>query len=298
MSSAAQEGPMTEKIQVLIVDDEVRFARNVSRLLDKGRFDVCVSHNGLDALEKVHKTRPDVVVLDIRMPEMDGIETLLAMKHLDPDIQVIILTGHADVETGILAIREGAFDYLFKPCDMELLKEKILQAATAKLIQRRPVLWPRRMVKEITNAAFIPLDITDNLKKALDIFNAMGSGGVREELHVTDTRDRLRGIVSRNELIREAEKGYPKQHILWPDLAKNPQWLPEKKVSDVMKAPAGISAHPDEPLHQVAQKMIDKHLRCLPVMADSRFMGIIRLNDILFHISAAQEHGKQEDDHS
>jgi CheY-like chemotaxis protein len=275
------------------VDDEVRFARNVSRLLDTGRFDVSVAHNGLDALDVVHKTRPDVVVLDIRMPEMDGIETLLAMKHLDPEIQVIILTGHADVETGIMAIREGAFDYLFKPCDMELLKEKILQAATAKQIQHRPVLWPRRMVKEITNAAFIPLDITDNLKKALDIFNAMGSGGIREELHVTDNKDRLRGVVSRNQLIREAEKGFTERPIVWSDLARNPQWLPEKKVSDVMKPPAGISAHPDEPLHQVAQKMIDKHLRCLPVMADNRFMGIIRLNDILFHISLGHENRKQ-----
>jgi CheY-like chemotaxis protein len=284
---------MEKKIQVLIVDDEVRFARNVSRLLDTGRFDVSVAHNGLDALDVVHKTRPDVVVLDIRMPEMDGIETLLAMKHLDPEIQVIILTGHADVETGIMAIREGAFDYLFKPCDMELLKEKILQAATAKQIQHRPVLWPRRMVKEITNAAFIPLDITDNLKKALDIFNAMGSGGIREELHVTDNKDRLRGVVSRNQLIREAEKGFTERPIVWSDLARNPQWLPEKKVSDVMKPPAGISAHPDEPLHQVAQKMIDKHLRCLPVMADNRFMGIIRLNDILFHISLGHENRKQ-----
>jgi CheY-like chemotaxis protein/CBS domain-containing protein len=276
---------MEKKIQVLIVDDEVRFARNVSRLLDTGRFDVSVAHNGLDALDVVHKTRPDVVVLDIRMPEMDGIETLLAMKHLDPEIQVIILTGHADVETGIMAIREGAFDYLFKPCDMELLKEKILQAATAKKIQHRPVLWP--------NAAFIPLDITDNLKKALDIFNAMGSGGIREELHVTDNKDRLRGVVSRNQLIREAEKGFTERPIVWSDLARNPQWLPEKKVSDVMKPPAGISAHPDEPLHQVAQKMIDKHLRCLPVMADNRFMGIIRLNDILFHISLGHENRKQ-----
>jgi len=284
---------MEKKIQVLIVDDEVRFARNVSRLLDTGRFDVSVAHNGLDALEVMHKTRPDVVVLDIRMPEMDGIETLLAMKNLNPEIQVIILTGHADVETGIMAIREGAFDYLFKPCDMELLKEKIFQAATAKQIQRRPVLWPRRMVKEITNAAFIPLDITDNLNKALDIFNAMGPGGIREELHVTDIKDRLRGVVSRNQLIREAEKMYPERHIVWSDLAQNPRWLPEKKVSDVMKPPAGISAHPDEPLHQVAHKMIDKHLRCLPVMADKRFMGIIRLNDILFHISLGHENRKQ-----
>jgi CheY-like chemotaxis protein len=251
-----------------------------------------VAHNGLDALDVVHKTRPDVVVLDIRMPEMDGIETLLAMKTLDPEIQVIILTGHADMETGIMAIREGAFDYLFKPCDMDLLKGKILQAAAAKQIQRHPVLWPRRMVKEITNASFIPLDVTDDLKKALDIFNAMGSGGIREELHVTDTKDRLRGVVSRNELIREAEKVYPQRHILWSDLAKNPQWLPKKKLLDVMKPAADISAHPDEPLNQVAQKMIDKHLRCLPVMVDNRFMGIIRLNDILFHISMGHEKRK------
>jgi CBS domain-containing protein len=86
---------------------------------------------------------------------------------------------------------------------------------------------------------------------------------------------------------------YPERHIVWSDLAQNPRWLPEKKVSDVMKPPAGISAHPDEPLHQVAQKMIDKHLRCLPVMADNRFMGIIRLNDILFHISLGHENRKQ-----
>jgi CheY-like chemotaxis protein len=283
---------MEKKIQVLIVDDEVRFARNVSRLLDTGRFDVSVAHNGLDALDVVHKTRPDVVVLDIRMPEMDGIETLLAMKNLNPEIQVIILTGHADVETGIMAIREGAFDYLFKPCDMELLKEKILEAATAKQIQRRPVLWPRRRVKEITNAAFIPLDITDDLTKALDIFTAMGSGGMREELHVTDNKDRLRGVVSRNGLVREAKKVYPERSILWPNLVRNPWWLSEKKVSDAMEPPADISAHPDEPLHQVAQKMIDNHIRCLPVMADNRFMGIIRLNDILFHISLGHENRK------
>jgi two-component system, NtrC family, response regulator HydG len=280
---------VTEKIQVLVVDDEVRFARNLSRLLAARRFNVAVAHNGLDALEKVHQTRPDVVVLDIRMPEMDGIETLLAMKNLDPEMQVIILTGHADVETGIMAIREGAFDYLFKPCDMDLLMEKIFQAAAAKQIQRRPVLWPRRMVKEITNAAFIPLDVTDDLKKALDIFNAMGSGGMREELHVTDDKDRLRGVISRNGLIREAEKVYPERNILWSDLIKNPWWLPQKKVSDVMKPPADIAAHPDEPLEQVAQKMIDHHIRCLPVMTDNRFMGIIRLNDILYHISTTRE---------
>jgi ActR/RegA family two-component response regulator len=284
---------MTEKIQVLIVDDEVRFAQNVSRLLDTRRFDVSVAHNGLDALEMVHKIPPDVVVLDIRMPEMDGIETLLAMKNLDPEIQVIILTGHADVETGIFAIREGAFDFLFKPCDMDLLREKILQAATAKQIQRHPVLWPRRMVKEITNAAFIPLDITDDLKRALDIFNATGSEGIREELHVTDDRNRLRGVISRNGLIREAERVYPERKILWADLVKNPWWLPGKKVLDVMEPPADISAHPDEPLHQVAKKMIDHHIRCLPVIAENRFMGIIQLNDILFHISVAHENRKQ-----
>ncbi|MDT8379449.1 MAG: response regulator [Desulfotignum sp.] len=289
---------MENKIQVLIVDDEVRFARNVSRLLDTHRFDVSVAHNGLDALDMVHKTRLDVVVLDIRMPEMDGIETLLAMKNLDQEMQVIILTGHADMETGIMAIREGAFDYLFKPCDMELLKEKILQAAAAKQIQRRPVLWPRRMVKEITNASFIPLDITDDLKKALDIFNAMGSGGMREELHVTDNKDRLRGVISRNGLVQEANRMHPKQNLLWSDLVKNPQWLLERKVSDVMKPPADISAHPDEPLHQVAQKMIDHHTRCLPVMADNRFMGIILLKDILFHISTIRENRDQGEDNA
>jgi ActR/RegA family two-component response regulator len=288
---------MTEKIQVLIVDDEVRFARNVSRLLDARRFDVSVAHNGLDALEVMHKTRPDVVVLDIRMPEMDGIETLLAMKNLNPETQVIILTGHADVETGILAIREGAFDYLFKPCDMDILTEKIRQAAAAKQIQRRPVLWPRRMVKEITNAAFVPLDIDDDLKKAMDIFNAMGATGVREELHVTDGKKRLRGLISRKTLIREAEKQGPEKPVRWEDLIKNPGWLPHRKVKDVMSPPSGICTFPDEPLKQVARKMIDLHLRCLPVMDNDRFMGIIRLKDNFYHISMTRDDKEPEYDH-
>lgn len=289
---------MTEKIQVLIVDDEVRFAINLSRLLATRRFDVSVAHNGLDALEVINKIRPDVVVLDIRMPEMDGIETLLAMKQLDPETPVIILTGDADVETGILAIREGAFDYLFKPCDMDILSEKILQAAAAKQIRHCPVLWPRRMVKEITNASFIPLDITDDLTKTLDIFNAMGSEGMREELHVTDNKDRLRGVISRNGLVRVAERVYPERIILWSDLARNPWWLSEKKVSDAMEPPTDMSAHPDEPLHQVARKMIDNHIRCLPVMAENRFMGIIMLKDILYHISTNHENWEQEDENA
>lgn len=285
---------MEKKMQILIVDDEVRFARNVSRLLATRGFDVSVAHNGLDALEVMNKTRPDVVVLDIRMPEMDGIETLLAMKHLDPEASVIILTGHADVETGIMAIREGAFDYLFKPCDIDLLMEKILQAAAAKQIQRHPVLWPRRMVKEITNAVFIPLDITDDLTKALEIFNAMGTVGLRETLHVTDSKSRLRGTISKNLLISEARKKNPGQSVSWETLTRHPQWLPSKKIGDMMTTATGIYALPDEPLEQVAQKMIERHLRCLPVMDDNQFMGIIQLKDILYHMSTNRENKGQD----
>ena len=109
---------MGNPIRVLLVDDEARFILNLAKLLRGRGFEVSTAFDGAAGVTAVEKSEGiDVVLLDVKMPGMDGIETLRRIKEISPETEVVMLTGHANVETGIAAMREGALDYLMKPCD-------------------------------------------------------------------------------------------------------------------------------------------------------------------------------------
>ena len=135
---------------VLRVDDEVPFVETMTKRLTKRDLEVTTAFSGLEALEKLgHKeSHVEVVILDVKMPGMDGIETLREIKRKYPLVEVVMLTGHATVETAIEGMRLGAFDYLMKPCDMEVLVSKVGGAASRKREQERKIVEAR--VKEIT----------------------------------------------------------------------------------------------------------------------------------------------------
>ncbi len=120
---------------VLVVDDEAQFVETLVKRLVKRGVKVASAHSGqeaLDALAGSGATRTDVVVLDVKMPGMDGLETLAAIKEAHPLVEVIMLTGHATVESAIEGMKHGAYDYLMKPCDLDVLMEKLNQATTKK----------------------------------------------------------------------------------------------------------------------------------------------------------------------
>lgn len=119
---------------MLLVDDDEVFLAVMQRRLAKRGFDVAIARSGEEALAAVCK-RPDVdvVVLDMKMPEMNGIETLKEIKRLYPVIEVILLTGYASFQTTIKAMTYGAFDYLTKPCDLEELAAKVREARARKV---------------------------------------------------------------------------------------------------------------------------------------------------------------------
>ena len=118
---------------VLLVDDEVPFVETMTKRLTKRNLRVIMAFNGQEALEKLDKNRNlDVVILDVKMPGMDGIETLGKIKKSYPLTEVIMLTGHATVESAIEGMKSGAFDYLMKPCDLEQLMVKVEEAAKKK----------------------------------------------------------------------------------------------------------------------------------------------------------------------
>lgn len=121
-------------ISLLLVDDEVAFLEAMSKRLKKRNFTVATAASGLDALEALSKDgeQIDVVILDVKMPGMDGIETLAEVKRKFPLVEVIMLTGHGTIPSAIDGMKQGAFDYLVKPSDMDVLVEKVNEAAARK----------------------------------------------------------------------------------------------------------------------------------------------------------------------
>ena len=112
-------------IKILIVDDERGFVDVVSKRMSKRNIDVVKAYSGKEALQALRRTDFDAVVLDLKMEEMDGIEILKIFKTIDPDLPVIMLTGHGSEEAARDGIGLGASDYLTKPCDFEELIAKI-----------------------------------------------------------------------------------------------------------------------------------------------------------------------------
>jgi len=118
---------------IMLVDDEESFVDPMKKRLDKRGYKVLAAYSGEEALKELATHRNvSVVILDVKMPGMDGIETLQAIKKRFPLVQVIMLTGHATVESAIEGMKQGAFDYLMKPCEMEILTAKVQEAIEKK----------------------------------------------------------------------------------------------------------------------------------------------------------------------
>jgi len=134
---------------VLLVDDEVPFVEAMTKRLKKRELDIIPAYTGEEALLKLKEhLNVEVVILDVKMPGMDGIETLEEIKKRHPLKEVIMLTGHATVESAIEGMKKGAFDYLMKPCDIELLVNKVTEAAKKKRHHEEKII--EAQLKEIT----------------------------------------------------------------------------------------------------------------------------------------------------
>jgi DNA-binding NtrC family response regulator len=117
-----------DKMQLMLVDDEERFLSTTKKLLARKGYDVLTAASGLEALEILASQTVHVVILDVKMPGMDGMETLQEIKRRFPLVEVIMLTGHATIESAVEGLKSGATDYLVKPTDMDVLLEKAVEA--------------------------------------------------------------------------------------------------------------------------------------------------------------------------
>ena len=124
-----------DEFNVLLVDDEAEFVETLVKRLRKRKVNTAAVGSGEEALEILKEMPIDVVVLDVKMPGMDGIETLRQIKKISPLVEVIMLTGHANMEVAIEGMELGAFDYLMKPMDIDELLYKLQDAYKKKWLQ-------------------------------------------------------------------------------------------------------------------------------------------------------------------
>jgi DNA-binding NtrC family response regulator len=132
--------------KILIVDDEQDFVSALAKRLRSKGWDAETAAGGKEALEKAESSEYTAIVLDLKMPGLDGIQTLKRLKEINPDLQIILLTGHGSIREGVEAMKHGALDFLEKPADFEDLLEKI-NAAKAN----RMLLVDKKIEKKITN---------------------------------------------------------------------------------------------------------------------------------------------------
>ncbi len=150
-----------KKIKLLIADDEKNVSLILQKELSRRDYDVSVAGDGRSVVEFAQKVDYDVIVMDMTMPQMDGIQALKAIKQAEPSPEIIMLTGNATLETAIEAMKAGAYDYLIKPCKIEELDVLIRKACERRDLQKDNLYMQTRLNRK-ENAA--PLLVTNNRK--------------------------------------------------------------------------------------------------------------------------------------
>ncbi|MCB9478213.1 MAG: response regulator [Deltaproteobacteria bacterium] len=141
-------GPISIPERALVVDDGETFRNLLSRTLTTMGFQVDIAADGLEAIELIKKNDYSIVLSDLMMPRAGGLEVLRAQKDRDPDVPVIVITGYASLDTALAAIKEGVYDYITKPFQLEEIKLTVANATE----KRRLILQNQQLMKSLEEA--------------------------------------------------------------------------------------------------------------------------------------------------
>lgn len=288
---------------VVIVDDEARFRETMAKILEHKGFLVSVVENGDQTLEFLETVNPQVILLDVRMPGLSGEETLPRILAMKPGIKVIVLTGHGEERGARQALKAGAFDYLCKPCDVEVLVARIRDA-----VRPLPAAGQReRSIAEL----MIPIDEytcvqasstvregIERLKVAAE--NFISTGLIMECGHraiLVFDGEELVGVLAMRNLIQAlrpvyAELASRSQHdaarysaMFWEGLFHvRVHDLESMCVRDIMN-PRPPVVESDANLMQVADLLYHENRRRVAVRRDGRIVGVVREQELFHEIS-------------
>jgi len=294
---------MNEKIKVLMVDDEEQFRATTKKILQRRGFDTIMAGSGEEAIEKLQEN-PDVVILDVKMPGMDGHQTLNEIKKLHPQLPVIMLTGHGAIESAKESLKHGAFDYLSKPCDIDLLDSRIKDAYTATHKGVKEEKKAKDIMIPIDDYTTIDADSTikegiERLKRSFESFAS--TSRIMETGHrsivVFDRKGEMVGILSIRDLIRSLRPSYLSASkpstadsmvyspMFWTgQFTRQAKALVNKKIRDVMsEAPMRIDENTN--LMEIANLIYSENVRRMAVTRKGKVVGMVREQEIFFEMS-------------
>lgn len=210
----------TDKIRILIADDDTIIADIFKELiLDKER-SVEVCHDGLEAIERVQKQRFDLIIADLIMPRVGGLDVLKFVKKIHPETIFIIITGYASLESAITAIKEGAYDYIRKPCKLEEINIVVDRAADTVRLNRENKKLLEKLRKTYQEALIVHPEGSESPTKGNMTFFSSNQAGLHHLFRnpnsadtVLDKLTALSGL-RQNGMLTEAEFNLFKEHLL------------------------------------------------------------------------------------
>jgi len=276
-------------LRLLLVDDEDEFRQATSRTLNRRGFIVTEAADGREALEVLEQETPDVIILDLKMPGMGGIELLKRIREKQPLLPVIILTGHGNFDSAVAGIKLEVTDFIQKPIDVEILADRIkallergegriLREPTIGELMAPPSLYPR--VHDDESMISILRIIGDAYSKPIPEDYKWGQ--VRSAL-VYDRTGRFLGIVRFSDLLK----------LLIPSFLRDSPYssfftgmfLAQCKVVGKLDISGLVSDQVfvdiDAPLMEAVHLLVANKLINIPVLKDGELVGILRARDII-----------------
>lgn len=282
-------------VRVLLVDDEEVFRQGTAKLLARRGFLVEEASSGVVALERVRGSVPDVVILDLRMPGMDGIATLQQIRAIAPDLPVIILSGHGQYDDAVASIKLAVVDFLQKPVDIELLVARIHHAHEHghRVVLRERTIAELMVPPDGYRRLYVDQPVADAVEALKTTFFAPRelSGATQERLRsvlVFDRNDRFVGILRFPDLLKLVLPPFftnlPYTSYYTGMFLAQCKLMGNRKIADLLEEPVSVAE--DAPLIEAVHLMVIHHLINLPVMRAGHLVGIIREKDVILEIAA------------
>lgn len=286
----------TAKITMLLVDDEEEFRQSTSRVLARRGFVVHEAASGEEAVEMLASLTPDIVLLDLRMDGMDGIATLREMRKVQPELPVIILTGHGSFHDALAGIKLEVVDFLQKPVDLEKLSVRVRNLLRKGKGRQAPM--RERTIAEL----MVPVGsyhkvradepISAAVQALQESFFQQVSGKVAEHGHrsvlVYDAGDRFVGLIRISDVVALSMPQYlrdsPYASYFTGMFLAQCKTMRNYRVGDLVGDPVSVDI--EAPVMEAVSLLVGRHQINLPVMKRGELVGILRDKDLLLEIAS------------